>query len=215
MKRLPRRPQPRNQHGIALAIAMIVLVIMTMGTLAMVRSIDAGNLVAGNLSFKQGATAAGDIGAEAAIAWLEARIGSAELYQDAAASGYYATSMDALDMSGGANDPTAARVDWDFNGCQGAPAASCITPSPPIDAGNGNTVSTVIHRLCAQPLDPNGTQNSCANALQSGDASAKRGELKYGDDKRFGGQPAEYYRITARVKGPKNTVSLIETVVNF
>jgi type IV pilus assembly protein PilX len=209
------RAPATTQHGMVLVIALIVLVIMTMGTLAMVRSIDTGNLVAGNLSFKQGATAAGDIGTEAAIAWLQARIGTAELYQDSPENGYYATSMDLLDVSGGKNDPALARVDWDFNDCQGAQAANCVTPSPALDAGNGNTVSTMIHRLCAQPLDPNSSLNSCVNALQSGDASAKRGELKYGDDKRFGGQPAEYYRITTRVKGPKNTVSLIETVVNF
>ncbi|SMP53340.1 pilus assembly PilX family protein [Noviherbaspirillum suwonense] len=211
------RPVKRivRQNGMVLVIALIVLVLMTMGTLAMVRKIDSGNAVAGNLSFKQGATAAADAGTEAAIAWLQNRIGGPELYEDSPGDGYYATSMDLVDMTGGQRNPALALVDWDQNSCNSQRSANCIDPAPAAPVGVDNTVSYVINRLCLRALDPNDTQNSCASFSQGSDASPKRGELKYGDDKRFGALPGEYFRITTRVRGPRNTVSFVETIVHF
>src|SRR4051794_33864237 len=50
----------RRQQGVVLLIALIVLVAMTLAGIGLVRSVDTGNMVAGNLAFKQGATLAGD-----------------------------------------------------------------------------------------------------------------------------------------------------------
>ena len=210
---------PGQQSGVVLFIALIVLVAMTLAGIALVRSVDTGNVVAGNLAFKQGATLAGDAGTEAAMTWLQAVAGSSSSYTDQAASGYYSTSQDTLDMTGSSNDPNLARVDWDFNSCSGAiiptQISACITPAPAISAGAGNTVTYIIHRLCQSPGDPNSTGNSCANYKSTSTTSPKKGELKYGDDKRFEPLPKEYYRITSRTVGPRNTVSFVETIIHF
>lgn len=204
-----------RQDGVILFIAIIVLVAMTLAGLALVRSIDTGNMVAGNLAFKQSSTAAGDAGTEAGVAWLRTMIGTSTVYQDVPGQGYYATSQDTLDMTGTANDPNRALVDWDFNNCNGASTTACILPAPAISAGAGNAVTYIIHRLCLTAGDPNSAGNSCANYQSSTSTSPKRGELKYGDDKRFEPLPVEYYRITSRVKGPKNTISYVETIIHF
>ncbi|MHB1591054.1 MAG: pilus assembly PilX family protein, partial [Sulfuricella sp.] len=199
---------PGQQSGVVLFIALIVLVAMTLAGIALVRSVDTGNVIAGNLAFKQGATLAGDAGTEAGITWLQAVAGSSSSYNDQPAAGYYATSQDTLDMTGSSNDPTRALVDWDFNSCNGATTPACITPAPAMskDAA-GDTVTFIIHRLCQSPGDPNSTGNSCANYKSTASTSPKKGELKYGDDKRFEPLPKEYYRITSRTVGPRNTVS--------
>lgn len=206
---------PAQQSGVVLFIALIVLVAMTLAGIALVRSVDTGNVVAGNLAFKQGATLAGDAGTEAAITWLQTVAGSSSSYADQAAAGYYSTSQDTLDMTGSSNDPNRALVDWDFNSCNGATTTACITPAPAISAGAGNTVTYIIHRLCQSPGDPNSTGNSCANYKSTSSNSPKKGEFKYGDDKRFEPLPKEYYRITSRTTGPRNTVSFVETIIHF
>lgn len=206
---------PRRQQGVVLLVALIVLVAMTLAALALVRSVDTGNQIAGNLAFKQGATAAADGGVEAAIDWLAANAGTPVLHTDAPAQGYYATSQDTLDVTGTSGNDDYAAVDWDNNNCSGVAASACIKPSASIDAGNGNAVTYIIHRLCKSIGDPNSSGNTCANYKSASSTSPKRGELKYGDDKRFEPLPAEYYRITSRVKGPKNTVSFVETIVHF
>lgn len=202
---------PGQQSGVVLFIALIVLIAMTLAGIALVRSVDTGNVVAGNLAFKQGAALAGDAGTETAVTWLQAVAGSASSYNDQPAAGYYATSQDTLDMTGSSNDPNRALVDWDFNSCSGATATACVTPAPAISAGAGNTVTFIIHRLCQSPGDPNNTANTCANYKSTSSTSPIRG----GPGPRFEPLPKEYYRITSRTVGPRNTVSFVETIIHF
>src|SRR4051812_10143783 len=64
----------KKQGGVVLFIALVVLVAMSLAGIAMVRSVDTGSLVAGNMAFKQGATLAGDAGTELAISWLTSAV---------------------------------------------------------------------------------------------------------------------------------------------
>ena len=65
-----------GQAGVVLMMALIVLVAMTLAGIALVRSVDTSNIIAGNLAFKQAATNSGDTGIEAAAAWLNANSGA-------------------------------------------------------------------------------------------------------------------------------------------
>lgn len=215
---LQRNPQHCFQHsqrGIVLVVTLIVLVAMLLAGVALVRSVDTGNLAAGNLAFKQSATLAGDAGTEAALTWLQSAAGTSSTYTDNAALGYYATSQDTLDMTGNSGDASRPLVNWDNNNCNGAQNGGCIAPAPSISGGAGNTVTYIIHRLCQSTGDPNSTSNSCRTYKSPNTTTSKRGELKSGDDKRFEPLPVEYYRITSRIKGPRNTISYVETIVHF
>lgn len=206
---------PARQDGVVLLIAVIVLVAMTMAALGLVRSIDTGNQVAGNLAFKQAATAAADTGAQAAIDWLTPRVGSPDVNQDIPAQGYYATSQDSLDITGTGPAADRAQVDWDGNNCSGRPHSNCIQPSAAIDAGAGNQVRYVIHRLCTSPGSPAEEGNSCANYQARSSSAPNRDGFDETNWQRFEPPPVPYYRITARVRGPRNTVSHVETIVHF
>jgi hypothetical protein len=55
-----------------LFVALIVLVAMSLAGIALMRSVDTNVLIAGNLAFRQGATARGDWGVEDARTWITA-----------------------------------------------------------------------------------------------------------------------------------------------
>lgn len=79
----------RRQHGVALLTALIVLAVMFVGGLALARSIDTGNLVAGNVAFRQASLQAADLGVEAAVGRLQVLMSQKKL--DVASDNYSPT----------------------------------------------------------------------------------------------------------------------------
>lgn len=189
-----RAPARRSQHGVVLFVALIVLVAMTMVGLAVIRSSGGATLMAGNLTFRQSATVAGDLGIEAARTWLAAQ-GPLTLETNDTASGYYAT--------------------WDktFNPVT-LPLAGWHDPALATDAA-GNKVRFVIHRMCAlaggitPPAAP--PNQECVTLADPGKTGSKGGVV-YGE-KALTGTSQPYYRITARIDGPKNTVSFVQAMM--
>lgn len=207
---------PKRQKGVVLIITLIVLVAMTLAAIALVRSVDTGNVVAGNMAFKQGAALAGDSGAEAAITWLAGIAGVVASQTDDPANGYYATSQETLDMTGNSGNPARSLVDWDGNNCNNAVASgtatACIQPAALIPANAaGYATRYIIHRLCPSA----GLPNNCAStaATIAGTSSGAKDYTSKGG--LSGTAEVEYYRITTRIRGPRNTTSYIETIIHF
>ncbi len=63
-------PALHRQRGVVLLIALIVLVAMTLAGIGMMRSVDTGIVITGNMAFKQSTIHAGDVGIDAAYAAL-------------------------------------------------------------------------------------------------------------------------------------------------
>lgn len=195
----PRSSLRRRQSGVVLMVALIVLIAMTLAGLALVRSVDTANMVAGNLAFQQAATHSGDAGAEKAITWLQANSGGSTLWTSNLPEGYAANRQ----------DPVAGQT-WDsFWNNVLVPAGQVV--ALPQDAA-GNTVSYAIQRLCNAPGDPVAVGTGCAqmqNAGSSSGSSKGAGVVAL----QYTGQ--YYYRITVRIAGPRNTVGFIQTVVSM
>lgn len=196
---LPCRSFSRaRQRGVVLMIALIVLVAMTLAGLALVRSVDTSNIIAGNLAFQQAATQSGDIGTETAVTWLQANFAGITLQQSIPAQGYVASRQD-----------PAAGQSWDaFWTNTLVPAGQIVTLAQ--DTTTGNTVSYTIQRMCAQAGDPGVPLTDCAISQTAATTS--------GSSKGVGVPPLQYsnqvyYRITTRVAGPRNTVSYVQTIV--
>lgn len=207
------------QGGLTLVVVLIAVAMMALAAFALVRSIDTGSLVIGNLGFKQAATSAADSSLERAIAWLQDNNSGATLHSDAASSAYYATSLDDLDISGNSTATTRLLADWDNDSCAYAASSShagCREASSTVSS-NGYSTNYIIMRMCKTSGDPNLSTNNCAKPLtsSSGGSSPKKGELKYGDDKHFSGASGPYYRIVVRSRGPRNTTSYTESYVHF
>lgn len=181
------------QQGVVLFIALIVLVAMTVAGLALIRSVDTAVLVAGNLAFRQSATQASDQGVNAAYTYLQANATGTTLQTSAPTQGYYASL---------ATDPNWFNSnDWNTNAAQtlngGAPDAA------------GNVIRYMIHRMC------NGagsyTATSCALYVPPPPGGTS-GSMAVGSVT-FQSSPQVYYRITTRIEGPRNTVSIVQVYV--
>lgn len=184
-----------RQHGVVLWISLVVLVVLLAASTLIVRNTTLGQGIAGNLGFKRNATLAGDLGTEAARAWLVGQFGNSEaLQQDIASGGYYAT------WGTGYDDPAAF------------PWGNAVLAG----GGSGNQVRYLIHRMCRYAGPTSGTVPAPAGVLQ---------ECVYisnADGDKTGGSQASvfpsaakspFYRVTSRVVGPRGTVSFVQSML--
>jgi len=195
----------RRERGVVLLIALIVLVAMTLAGIGMMRSIDSGTLVAGNIGFREAAVASADSGVEAARTWLIANLNS--LNADNPAQGYYSTRQDSLDLTGNMTEGGHDGVNW--GGSDPTQVVSAYTVGS-VDA-SGATVYYIIHRLCSMPGPINGGGQTCSYSVQSqtGSTQSAPDYSSYG----LSTSLQAYYRITVRVNGAKNTVSYVQAYV--
>ncbi len=195
-----------------LVLSLVILVIMTIAGLALVRSVDTGTLVAGNLAFQQAATQSGDAAAEDAIgAFLEKR-NQDDLRNDDLGNAYSAsvtnpsdweTYWATIDPPGSRSRPVGTR---ECKAEGGAPIGRCILPTDEV----GNTVTYIIQRLCQTAGDPVLSPTGCASAAQ-------RAALSGNSTASGSAQPPQatqyYYRVTARVDGPRNTQTYLQMII--
>lgn len=195
-----RLAAPRRERGVILFIALIVLVAMSLAGVALMRSVDTNVLIAGNLAFRQGATAGGDWGVEHGRGWLTANPGVLNSDQPAGAGFYWANWQQALDLIG--SQPLVADYDWSGANDLGTDAA-------------GNQVQYVIHRLCDTAGAPNNVQ--CVRSTLATGSGPGTGGSQAVQDAGGGtlpGTSSVFYRITVRITGPRNTVSFVQAVLN-
>lgn len=207
------------QRGVSLIFALLALAAISLAAVALVRSVDGGLLVIGNLGFKQETTRAADRAAEAARAWIAANGGS--LNADDTAMGYYAAAPANLDPTGKLT--SAARrmdvINWgDVDSCL-CTASTCnactLTPRNVPLANSTVTASYVITRLCPVTGLPSAANACSLPAGQEVGGTKDRGDEGYGDptiSKDSAASP--YYRIIVRTVGGRNTVSFTETLVH-
>ena len=188
----------RHERGVVLFVALIVLIVMTLAGLALLRQMSTGVSIAGNIAFKENATSVADRGTEVALQYLTGP--GAALSLDSMPNGYHSS------WENGATDPTIRRRS---HGTRGR-----LTLVSPDQAETGNTAQLIIHRLCLLPNQPiNAVGQRCSDAPVVDDG-ASTGGGSYGP----GGvlppaTPSPFYRVTTKVKGPRNTVSYTQVLL--
>ena len=189
----PQSPASR-QSGVSLFIALIVLVAMTLAAISLIRSVDTSTVIAGNLAFKQSTTSSADIALNNASDWIFASTSTA-LESNSAANGYYATST-GLDLM--------ADATW-AAGVSALASGTGITSG--VDSG-GNEIRFVVQRMCSS------TGVATTGNCLFGAASTQSSSQAVKDATQAGGTTtltaSPLYRITARVSGPRNTVSYVQ-----
>lgn len=205
-----------HQSGASLVIALVMLIIMSLGAIGLVRSIDTHLMVASNLAFRESAVLASDAGAEAAIAWLSPLVTTSDLSADQSAEGYYASVPDGLDISGVAGASAKAAIDWDDTNCADSKAKLCQKPAAALATNDaGNSIRYIIHRLCRGAGSPDNAANSCLMYGVGKASSLKKSQISYGEANNFTSTVSVYYRITVRVRGPRNTTVFTQTLIHF
>jgi Tfp pilus assembly protein PilX len=217
-RHIDRTWQATRQRGLSLIIVLVALLVISFAAVALLRSSDTSTLVAGNLAFQKAALAAGDAGTEEAINWLSANAADGTLFDNDAASGYFATTADNCDLTG-SRTPNDDDDDVDWEGAD--PGADCnlaalsVTPDGVAD---GYTLSYVINRVCNSEGDPNaitgagGAPMACSRAGGGASEGSTRGGGSYGNIP-LTAESQTYYRITTRIAGPRNTVRYVQAFV--
>jgi len=179
-----------------LFIALIVLVAMTLASIALVRSVDTATLGAGNIAFKQSATQAAEQAVSAALAQFDPAAGAffatlANTQGDNTAYNYRA-SMLPTDARG---IPLALLNATTFNATYTAPALPATT--------TGETLRYVIERLCTQPGASDQSYCNVDQVLPTGGTVGNGASL---------GDTVPLYRVTVRADGPRNTLQFTQVV---
>ena len=183
---------PARQNGVVLVISLIILVALTIAGLALVRSVDTTNVIAGNLAFQQAAVAAGEAGTEAAIStFLDIAVPS-DLEQDIASKGYTASTT-------ASGNPASWDTYWSDS------ANSRVTLAT--DTTTGNKVSYMIQRLCQTAGAPDKAPTGCASYTPAPEACYTAGCNPLAKKEQY------YYRITTRIDGPRNSLAYIQAIV--
>jgi type IV pilus assembly protein PilX len=213
-----RGRQTRRERGVVMLVALVVLVVMTLAGIALMRSMDTTNLIAGNMAFKQAGTHSADTGVEVAIGWLELNRAGTGLDLDLPSNGY---------KSSIGNSPNANLAGYalgedywkqlttttlgPYKALCNLPIAGGACSGSPVANASGNKLSFVIHRLCASTGTKNGNQCSYVpgTVVSTGNNEGTEGDALTGSGSSM------YYRITVRVEGPRNSVSYVQTIVNL
>ena len=204
-----QKPLQNAQRGVVLLISLIILVALSIGGVALMRSVDTTLLITGNLAFQQAATRSGEAGVEDAIRTVLQTFTREQLFANDYAKGY-AASTPATGSSANWWDshwkatinPNPASMPVSTKSCADR---ACTLPT---DAA-GNTVTYKIHRLCQQAGDPSSLETGCSNR----NPPSNVGSGVSSDDPKYKVETQYFYRITSRVVGPRNTVSYVQTIV--
>lgn len=226
MKRSMRRGTTKAaQGGVALIFALLGLVVLTLGAVALIRSVDTSVLALGNLSMKQSALMAGTRRADDALIWLGNNLTSGALDNDIPDQGYYASSMDGLDPTGRSvpSGTVLALVDWDGNGClvngsDPGPSA-CLQASAEVVI-NGDRSRYVITRMCNTAGNQDAVASTVICAVPPIPATTEGQGASGGQGYKSGGGTTietynPYYRVLTRTITSKGTVSFSETLAHF
>lgn len=190
---------PAKQQGSTLFISLIALVAMMLAGIALVRSVDTANIVAGNFAFKEASLNAADLGMEEAFKALPALALQGNV---PVANQYYAVIQGV--------DP------------QGVPAGITWSAVPVIPTNiKGYSVQYVIERMCkgsvADPINGPAPGNVaeekkyCTTIANSNN----QGGSKASGHVTFSGNGVVYYRVTVRSTGPHNAVSMVQGTISL
>jgi Tfp pilus assembly protein PilX len=184
----------RRQRGYMVMVVLVALVAMMIGGVALVRSMDTNQTVAGNMAFRSSTTYSADAAVAQAVTWLETTAGTAGLESSNVAQGYKAAAAD---------------ENWSDESVWSA-CTACRSPASGTDAA-GNVSYWVIHRMCKNAGGSGASGNFCGLT----ELATSGGNSQRHDADLFPKATQLTYRITVRVTGPRNTETLLQTFVNL
>lgn len=198
--RFPKPPQ--GQRGNVLFIALIVLIAMSLAGVALVRAFDSSILAAGNVAFRQSTLQSADLAIEQARTWLLSQATAGGLENNSPADGYFAWAAPTEPGIPQANT-TWQSYPWDD-----------ATYAKTIADAKGNRLSYVVQRLCSSVGAANASSNNCMTGDSTGRTSDAPNSRTAGARAIVGGT-YNYYRVTVRATGPRNTQSYSQSVLEL
>lgn len=199
----------KSQSGVVLFIALVAMAVMSLAAVALIRSVDTNNMIAGNLSYKQTAVVSSSFGVENVADTLGIKSLAYGNSNDAG-NGYYATckTFDVSSTCDGKN--LTSDASW-VPGTKSRLADGIATGiTGGVDA-YGNTIQYIVERMCDSAVAPNST--NCLQAsinTDNGSHNVKPEPLLEPEWLK----EVPLYRVTVKITGPKNTVSFIQAFIS-
>jgi Tfp pilus assembly protein PilX len=198
----------RAQRGAVLFVALIVLVAMTLASVALIRSVDTATLGAGNIAFKQSATQAAERAVAAAMAQFDpfsvpagffAIVVNANSHLD---TRNYCAQLEPTDARGvptvlanfDPSNPTASKKACDNK---------ALNTANQIVTATGERLNYVIERLCTVDGAPDQDRCNVEQVLPTGGTVGGGPHL---------GDTVPLYRVTVRADGPRRTVHFSQVI---
>lgn len=201
-----------RQNGVILFVALIVMVAMSLAAVALIRSVDTANLIAGNQAFKQSALNATDRGVATAMAKFDTTITGSALSSEVAthtglaancyrANAFNYTELDARGVPRLLVDPTTAQTP--FTTAFDTTYGSCKFTN-----ANGEVVRYVIDRQCDASVSGLAPDNAKCNVVSVSPSTQGTTD----NDQQTGSESVPLFRVTVRVDGPRHTVSYAQVL---
>lgn len=188
---------PLRQHGVALPVMLIMLVVMLIGSLYLMRSSHNSTLATSALAYDSALSREADLGILTASKWLSATAAGANkalLEKDSSADGYVATYIPGQAVDSSAFWSGSVKV-------------------------AGTSVEYVIHRMCsltgrydAAGAPPNSCVQTTPNTAITG-SGVQLGESLASDAQDVAPPPQIHYVVTARIFGARGGNVVNQAVV--
>lgn len=190
-----------GQRGVVMLFGLIVLLIMMIGTVAMMRSMNTSMFNAGNMGFKRDLTNQGERAVATVLALLQSgALGTEAARQASASNRNYSATLLASNAQG---VPTALVSDSAFGAV--ASSANDITV-----ADQGITLRYVIDRMCVNAGAASATHCTMSDNGQSNACSSNPC-----DDLSDAIPQQAVYRLSVRVTGPRKTQAFFQTTLTL
>jgi hypothetical protein len=202
---------PGRQRGVVMFLALIVLVILLIGGIAVTRSINASLLGAGNLAFKRDVTIRSDLVVAQAIKILSTA-GSASTGGSSTGGSIGGNTIPDLKQSETKANYSALILPANAQGIPNALLGNDTnftavgTKSNDIDAGDQVAIRYIIERMC----DREGAVNSAHCVQSAGGAAVPGGGSNAGQPGPTSKSTGVVYRLSARVTGPRDTQAFFQ-----
>jgi type IV pilus assembly protein PilX len=210
MKRIHSSPHPQRQRGIVLIFALITLVILMIGAVAISRSINSSQFTVGNIGFKRDLSNQGERALQIVMNAVRGNgaLAAATSRNTSLASANYSATLLPTNAQG---IPNALLSDTAF--------AAVGDPTKDINVSDLNiTIRYVIDRLSTTTGTCSSSTCVMANQTVFGGSSSEwinsqtnSGAANNANPSAVPEQPI--FRITVRVKGPRNTLSFFQSTL--
>lgn len=199
-----------GQQGLVLFVALIALVVMSLASVALIRSVDTSSQVTGNLAFKQSASITSSFGLEALADTVGSQVKTYAFTSDPS-SGYYATcgTFDTGATGQCNGESLVLDATWTNANSKLATGAGISNGKDPY----GNTIRYVVERMCSQTGEATPQRCLMAHLPPSG-GSAGGCHSPCTKFLPTVVEPNPIYRVTVRIAGPKNTVTYVQALVS-
>lgn len=214
-----------DQSGIVLFFALLALAVMSIASVALIRSVDTNALLSGNLVFRQSANTTTNVALEGITETIAKSVSLTTSTANHPTLGYYAncSQFDTQPDLQACDGNRLTMVTWD--GSNSALVPTQTDGNDEIRNGvdrQGNQIRYVVERMCnytQAELDAGSAVSDASRCMMASSPSNGQKCSHNANNRELFRQcvtssDSPLYRVTLRITGPKNTVTYMQSFIS-